>query len=76
MTRTFLKKKISLKKNVSGQKQRYKQTQAVRKETQQSSNFTQQPFNFHKKVKVRAYVTVRSKPACIRGNRRETCMYT
>ena len=40
MTRTFLKKKFSLKKNVSGQKQRYKQTQAVPKETQQISEFT------------------------------------
>ena len=48
MTRTFFKKKeIYPKKNVSGQKQRYKQTQAVSKENQQSSNFTQQPFNFH-----------------------------
>ena len=37
MTRTFLKKKFTLKKNVSGQKQRSKQTQAVPKETQKIS---------------------------------------
>ena len=51
MTRTFLKKKFRLKKNVSGQKQRSKQTQAVPKETQQISEFTQQPINSHKKEK-------------------------
>ena len=37
MTRNFLKKRIRLKKNVSGQKQRSEQTQAVPKETQQIS---------------------------------------
>ena len=46
------------------------------KETQQSPNFTQKPFNFHKEEKLRAYVTVHSKLACIRENRRETCVYT
>ena len=52
MTRTSLKKKIRLKKNVSGQKQRSKQTQAVPKETQQLTAFTQQPIKFHKKGKI------------------------
>ena len=74
MTRTFLKKQLA-QKNVSGEKQRYKQTQAVPKETQQLSNFTQQPFNFHKKEKVMAYTTTCSKLTCIRGNRRETRVY-
>ena len=46
------------------------------KETQQTSKLTQQPFNFHKKEKLRAYVTVRSKHTCISGNRRETRIYT
>ena len=46
------------------------------KETQQVSEFTQQPIIFHKKAKSRVYTTVRSKPACIRGNRRETRVYT
>ena len=74
MTRTL--KKISLKKTVSGQKQRSKQTQAVPKETQQISKFTQKPINYHKKAKTRAYTTVRSKPACIRENLRAIHVYT
>ena len=40
MTRTFLKKNLG-EKNVSGKKQRSKQTQVVSKETQQISKFTQ-----------------------------------
>ena len=46
------------------------------KETQQISKFTQQPFNFHKKEKSRAYAIVRSKPVCICGNRRRNHVYT
>ena len=42
MTRTFLKKKIYPKKNVSGKKQGCIQTLVVSKETQQPSQFTQQ----------------------------------
>ena len=54
---------------------RYKQTQAVPKETKKISKFTQQPFNFHKNKKTRAYATVRSKPTCIRRNRRGFHVY-
>ena len=74
MTRTFLKKNLGEKK-VFGQKQRSKKTQAVPKETQQLTSFTQQPTIFHKKEKSRVYATVRSKPACICGKRRETHVY-
>ena len=76
MTRTFLKKKISLKKNVYGQKQRSKQTQAVPKETQQISEFTQQPIIFHKRQKQGytrlfavnpcVYAEITEEPVCIR----------
>ena len=73
MTRTFFKK--SNKKESLVRNRGEIQIPKASKKTQQSPKLTQQHLIFPKKQKIRAYVTVLSKPAYIHDYSRKTHLY-
>ena len=73
------KNKIELKINKKGSLVRNRgciQTPTAPKKTQQSSKLTQQHSILQKKLEIKAYATVCSKPAYVREHSRENYVYT